>query len=275
VGLIGNSSELTLTDLVQMKAMSRGTCRILVQGSQGPGVLYISDGSVIHAEYAGRVGIPAASALLAEERVEYRATSDVATPAPTMQMDASTLILQTAVQVDEDRRVTGPARAARQAPGRDPARDAPRSRKRIVRAVGGVLVAAVVAIVAFARVTVGPSEAVANPTAAPPAPVPEALARAAVEANRLTGARDALPVLLSGELPRTPSPEVALRPTVIVRILVDESGAVARAEVYQPRAELAGFEQAALAAARGFKFRAARREGQLVASWINWPVDFL
>jgi TonB family protein len=271
VGLIGNSSELSLQDLVQMKALSRGTCRIQVRGPRGPGVMYVSEGAVVHAEYDGREGLPAASALLAEEQVDYRVTSDVDVPPPSMKVAASALILQTAVQVDEHRR----AASAVAAPAGEPAAPATsrgRHARRLLGAVaGGLGVAALVAFAAFARVTVSPNEASANP----PVPVPEARPREPIEANRLTGARDALPVLLSGELPRTPSPDLALRPTVIVRVLVDEGGAVAQAAIYQPRAELAGFEQAALSAVKGFRFQPARREGQPVAAWINWPVDFL
>ena len=281
MGLIGNSSELKLHDLVQLKAMSRGTCRILVQGSRGPGVLYVSGAEVVHAEYAGMLGVPAASALLAEDRVEYRATSDVEVPAPTMRMDATNLLLQAAVAVDEERRATSSralaARPASSAPARAAAPRAPRRRSVLAAAAGAVLVAAAVGIAAFARITVGPSEAVAMPPA-PPAPGAGPAApprREPVEASRLVGAHDALPVLVAGDPPRTPAPGTALRPTVIVRLLVDESGKVARAEVYQPRAELAEFERAAVGTVRAYRFHPARREGQAVATWINWPVDFI
>lgn len=56
MGLIGNSRELTLADLVQMKAHGHGTCRIQVQGPQGTGALLLSGSRVVHAEYAGAVG---------------------------------------------------------------------------------------------------------------------------------------------------------------------------------------------------------------------------
>jgi protein TonB len=96
-----------------------------------------------------------------------------------------------------------------------------------------------------------------------------------VEAIALTGPRDELPVLVAGDPPRTPDPALPLRPTVVIRVLVDEGGTVARAEVYEPRPGLDAFEEAALAAARKFRFHPARRAGAPVPAWINWPVDFI
>jgi protein TonB len=274
MGLIGNSRELTLVDLVQMKAHGRGTCRIQVQGPRGPGILFLAGAEIVHAEYAGAVGLPAAAALLAEERVEYWATSDVALPPPTMRADAKALVFQAAVQLDELRR--GRAPALRPAPA---AADVPPRRRRggALRAVAGAIaVAAVVGVVALARIQVGPSQAAATSAApAPPSPAPAPRRPDPVEATALAGPQDALPVLVAGEPPRTPVPGLALRPTVIVRILVDEGGAVARAEVYQPRAGLEEFERAALAAARNLRFRPALRGGAPVPAWLNWPVDFI
>jgi TonB family protein len=276
MGLIGNSRELSLADLVQMKAQAQGSCRIQIQGARGPGVLFLYGPSVIHAEYAGAVGVPAASALLAEERVEYWATSDVPLPTPTMQADARALVFQAAVELDELRRGSAP----RPVPPPASAPGAAGGRRTRLRAVaGGVALAAVAAIVALARIQVGPSEAAAITAAkAPPAPAgvaPEPRRAEPVEASALTGARDELPVLLAGDPPRSPAPGLALRPTIVVRILVDDGGAVTRAEVYQPRAGLEEFERAALAAVRKLRFHPARRDGVPVPAWVNWPVDFI
>jgi protein TonB len=275
MGLIGNSRELTLADLVQMKAHGRGTCRIQVQGPRGPGVLYLSGSEAVHAEYAGAVGLRAAAALLSEERLEYWATSDVPLPEPTMQSDVRTLVFQAAVQLDELRRGSGPARAAAP-PSAAPPAPAPARRAGVVRAIaGGAAVAVAVAVVALARVQVGPSEAAAVPVAPAPAPAPEPRRVEPVEASALGGPRDEVPVLLAGDAPRTPVPGLALRPTVIVRILVDEGGAVARADVYQPRAGLEEFERAAVVSVRKLRFRPALRDGAPVPAWLNWPVDFI
>ena len=274
MGLIGNSRELPLFDLVQLKANAQGTCRIQVQGPRGPGVLFLSGPSVVHAEYGGATGVHAACALLGEERVEYWATSDVPLPAPTMQEDARALVFQAAVELDERRR--GGAPQPGPAPADAPATASGRRRQRVRAVAGGVALAVVGALVALARIQVGPSRAAATSAApAPPSPAPAPRRPDPVEATALAGPQDALPVLVAGEPPRTPVPGLALRPTVIVRILVDEGGAVARAEVYQPRPGLEEFERAAVAAARDLRFRPAVRGGAPVPAWLNWPIDFI
>jgi TonB family protein len=273
MGLIGNSRELTLADLVQLKAHGHGTCRIQVQGPQGAGALLLSGSRVVHAEYAGAVGARAATALLAEEGVEYWATSDVPLPPPTMNVDARALVLDAAVQLDERRRGVPPARAPAASPR--PTEAARVRGSGAARALAGAAaVAAVIGVVALARVRVGPDRASAIP-AATPAPVPEPRRPEPVEASALAGPRDELPVLVAGEPPRTPVPGIALRPTVIVRILVDEAGGVTRAEVYQPRPGLEEFERTAVAAARLLRFRPALRDGAPVPAWLNWPIDFI
>jgi phosphate binding protein len=98
--------------------------------------------------------------------------------------------------------------------------------------------------------------------------------RAPVDAARLTGPGDAPPALRSAAPPEKPAVDLALAPTVVLRLLVDETGAVREARVYRSRLELAAFEDAAIEAARGFRFEPARQAGQPVAAWINWPVSF-
>jgi len=190
-----------------------------------------------------------------------------------MRADAKALVFQTAVQLDERRRTGAPA--PRAAPAAAPV--PPRRRAGAIRAfAGAVVLAAVVAVVAFARIQVGPSRAAATSAApSPPSPAPAPRRPDPVEASALNGPQDALPVLVAGEPPHTPVPGLALRPTVIVRILVDEGGAVARAEIYQPRPGLEEFERAAVAAARDLRFRPAVRGGAPVPAWLNWPIDFI
>jgi TonB family protein len=277
---MGDSGELSLADLIQVKGQSPTTCRILVQGRRGPGEIFLDRGTVIRAEYDGLHGGPAAHALLAEQDVVYRATSDVPLAAPNMEVEHRALLLQAAVADDEGRRAPpplppaeravagaslraaqGPLHARAPASGRGPA-----ALGRWLVLVG--LALGIVGAAVFGRISVGRSEAAASvpaPTSAP----------SSVEASELRPPRDELPVLLSGEPPRSPEPDRALRPTVIVRLHVDASGAVSHAEVYRPRPELARFEEAALETARRFAFRPARRDGTPVGVWVNWPVDFL
>jgi len=86
---------------------------------------------------------------------------------------------------------------------------------------------------------------------------------------------DERPELVSGRLPTAPTGDMALIPTVTVRLLVDATGAVRDAEIYRTRSGLEAFERAALRAVKDFRFEAARRDGRPVPVWVNWPVRFL
>ena len=280
MSLVGDSTELSLADLIQVKGQSPATCRILVQGRGGSGAIFLDRGAVVYAEYDGLFGEAAAHALLAEHEVVYRATSDVPPPAPNMATEHRALLLQAAVAHDERRRTPPPLPGAPRnlvgAPDRAVAAPLPPRRTAggrppltLVRWSLVALALGLVGAAVFGRISVRRSEAAASVL---PAPVPAAVP---VEASELRTPGDELPVLLSGEPPRSPEPDLALRPTVVVRLLVDPSGVVARAAVYRPRPELARFEEAALDAARRFAFRPARRAGAPVGVWINWPVDFL
>jgi TonB family protein len=292
VALASQSSDLSLADLLQVKGQSRGSCCILLQGQRGPGCLFLNEGVVVHAEYAGLVGESAAHALLWEEMLSIRVTSGAPPPSPNMAVEHRTLVFRAAVLADESRRTRTPpppppsevgsnqdliTRAPAPAPA---APDPPPARRPSRRgAWASFLAAAAVGaggtalVMTAMRKTPRAADAIQPmpPAALAPAPTPPA---APLEASALSPPKDHLPVLLSGQLPRSPAPDLPLRPTVILRLLVDETGAVARAEVYQPRADLAAFEQAALRAAAHFSFRPALREGARVAVWINWPVDF-
>jgi len=95
-----------------------------------------------------------------------------------------------------------------------------------------------------------------------------------LEASELDGPGDAPPTLARGARPQTPDGSSSLRPTIVCRLLVDTSGAVADARVYLPRPELRPFEEAALRAVRRFEFVPARSRGEPVAAWVQWPVSF-
>lgn len=59
-----NSGEISLTDLLQVKGVGLGSCRVVVSAPAGPGVLAIADGRFVFAEYDGLAGEPAAYRLL-------------------------------------------------------------------------------------------------------------------------------------------------------------------------------------------------------------------
>jgi TonB family protein len=97
---------------------------------------------------------------------------------------------------------------------------------------------------------------------------------APMDGSQLTGPDDAPPLLLSGHPAKLPSATLPLSPTIICRLLVGADGTVTRAQVFRSRLELQVYEDAALAAAQGYRFRPAQHAGAPVAAWINWPVRF-
>jgi TonB family protein len=131
-----------------------------------------------------------------------------------------------------------------------------------------------------------PSETLPDQTAGAPAaasapatsgPAPEApgesgLESSAIEVSDLRNAGDELPAVLEAPAPKAPSSDLGFAPEIVVRALVNTDGRVARVALYRPRPALAAFEEAALAAAKGYRFRPARRQGGPVPFWIALPV---
>jgi len=95
-----------------------------------------------------------------------------------------------------------------------------------------------------------------------------------VEVTALTGQGDVPPQFLAGQTPRSPNSALAVAPTVVCRILVDEKGTVADAKIFRSRLDLASFEDAALEAVRSYRFNPGLRAGRPVRVWVNWPVSF-
>lgn len=136
-------------------------------------------------------------------------------------------------------------------------------------AAGLALAALAVLAVAFLR----PGQK-APAAGAAPAVTAAPKARPPVESSDLKAQGDAVPQLLSGETPRSPDPDAAVVPTIVLRILVDETGAVADAKVFRSRLDLARFEDSALGAVKTFRFRPGQKGGAPVPVWINWSVTF-
>jgi TonB family protein len=111
-------------------------------------------------------------------------------------------------------------------------------------------------------------------TAVPPPVGAAAMLAAPVEAGDLTGPGDAPPRLLDGGQPVSPEPDLALKPVVTCRVLVDTEGRVAEAQIFRSRLDLARFEEVALETVRVYRFRPATRSGQAVPAWTNVPVTF-
>jgi Domain of unknown function (DUF4388)/Gram-negative bacterial TonB protein C-terminal len=297
MGLVANSRDLALHDLLQVKEMSRATCRVLVNGSGADGVLYVQAGEVVYAAYGELRGEEAAHAILEQSHVEYRVTSDALPPGTNMRARPAGLVMEAMRRLDEARRTAAsepatrsgvvrlgrkapPAAAAQEARVPEGAGDASRSRPLRRSAISSAALAMLAGAVAVGGVLLArrapPRPAEVAPETARPT---QALQRAseegaAVEASTLRPPADAPPVLLSGAPPRSPDASLALKPSIVCRLLVDRGGGVARATIYQQRPDLAAFEAAALDSVKQYRFEPARQSGQAVPVFINWPVHF-
>lgn len=282
MALSGHSQELSLPDLIQANALGRNTCRILVATPEGKGVLYIEDGTVTHASFGNLSGRDAFFVLMATDNAFFHVESGLSTVFRTVQGNWQGLLME-AMQLRDEGRLPKPvfaqphaiededAKNVRSFPRIVPPAGAPHaasSRKRLPTwavAAAALLLAGGAAVGALALREVAPGKDPAQGTG--PAAVP-------VEASSLSGPADAQPRLISGPQPQSPDPGLAVRPTIVCRILVDEQGRVREASIYRSRLDLAAFEDAALDAARRSRFTPALKGGRPVQVWLNWPVSF-
>lgn len=95
----------------------------------------------------------------------------------------------------------------------------------------------------------------------------------AIDSSMLTGPDDRPPKLKSGSVPEV-TDDIALAPTIVLRVHLDATGSVVAARVYRPRIELAAFEEAALHHIRTYTFEPARKDGKPVAITFNYPMSF-
>ncbi len=265
MSLSGHVAELALADLLQFHTTNMRTSQILVRSATTDGEVYCADGSVVHARYGDLFGNEALFALLVEDELTYDVNNGVRTHARTVFGDIKQLLLEAAVREDE-----GSLPRPHPRPPVAPQPDVPH-RRRMAWALGlGTVAGVVIAAGAFALWNGGDAERSRGPK--------DGLIRSAaadpIDATHLTGAGDAPPTLLASVPPVAPNVDLALAPTIVCRVLVDEDGRVAQARVYRSRLELAAFEEAALDAVARYRFRPALDDGKPVAAWVNWPVSF-
>lgn len=292
MAITGNSADLSLIDLIQANVLVRNVCRITVAGAAGSGAIFLAEGTVVHAAYGGLEGRDAFFALVGGGDVFFQVETGVRAPRRTIQEKWENLALEAMRLKDEGK--LPPVRLAAQVgahpaaapavppaplPQRQvapqpvpfPARPKPapqRAPKRsplplVVGVAALVILGGVGAYVALGtKGNPSTDEAQASPAVAP------------LEASELTGPGDRQPVLRQGTPPASPAPELAVRPTIVCRILVNREGRVEEARVYQSRLDLAPFETAALEAVRGYRFSPALKNGTPVPVWVNWPVSF-
>jgi TonB family protein len=294
----------TLLDAIHGAGVTRQASDFLIEGRSARGAVGLRDGLVVHARYADVDGLEAVGLLLADAPLLHQALPGQPLRARNMSLSYQAFLLEALHRLEalgrsatapggsdlhwddvmpgltEERPI--PATTGRP-PVEPPSPPRPAAEVRIRRrhplrdhagalALAGAGALVLVAVVAFA--ILGPRRGVAKGAAPAVAAATTDPAAGALEASALESAGADLPVLAAGESPPSPAPDLGLRPTVICRLLIDAGGQVVQAEVFQRRPDLEVFEQAALQAARGFRFAPARKDGHPVATWINWPVQF-
>lgn len=298
--ITGNSADLPLIDLIQANVLVRNVCRITVAGPAGSGVMFLADGTVVHATYGNLEGRDAFFALVGTGDVFFQVETGLRAPRRTILEKWENLALEAMRLKDEGKlplalaaspAATRPAAVvtpppptkisilSQEAPPRPaafPARPTPPAgarrkpdRRPLVLAslAVGVLLLAGIGYVALTNKPAQLETDQMSPASAPSAPAP-------IEASELTQPGDVRPALLTGTPPPSPLPDLAIRPTIVCRILIGTDGTVQQAQVYQSRLDLAAFEEAAVQAVRGYRFKPAARKGTPVPVWVNWPVSF-
>lgn len=307
--LAGDLAEFSLPDLLQVQGAAGRSTALKLLGPEGAGVVYLRSGRVMHAQYANLEGEAAFYALVALKSGYFEEAEVPGGVPTTLGMPVSDLLLRAyelaergglprprrvesgradfaaaeaasppvaptiaaAPTVLGSRDAPAPLSASAGAASAPVARAAssraeePRSRKLL----WGIAAFVAIALGVVGAETLRPSnpggESVAPKSAAP---------AAIVEASELTGGGDRAPELVQGEKPAAPVSDLALLPTIVCRIRIDETGKVAESKVYRSRVELEAFEEAALRAVESYRFRPAEQAGKPVSVWINWPVDF-
>jgi hypothetical protein len=287
--LSGNTRELSLADLILVKAHDPGTYRLRLNGPAGDGLIYIQGGRVVHAAYGELSAEDAAYLLVTEESVEFEVEADASIQGHTLDLSAQELLMEAMRRFDEGVLKRPKAISFNVVPGVSTRREPPRPRSHeakkspeseaLRRATGRVLFAEpeprrsfgagawalpALALGLVALAVYGYRAGWTTRTGH----------RDPVSISDLDGPRDLVPLLLSGGPGVAPADANPL-PTIVYRIVVDRNGSVHPDRPHQRREGLESFEAAAREALRGYRFSPGLREGVPVPVAMNWPVDFV
>ena len=289
--LSGHSSDLSLADLVQANIHGRNTCRVLVASGDRRGAFYLADGQVVHATFGDLEGSDAFSAMLAAPEAHFQVDSGLVAKRRTISRDWQALMLE-AMRLADEGRLPQPRTAvsaeldaigmrgegssvagSATAPDRQNNTPEQASQKRAISTramLGAVATVVLVMAAASAFVLLGKAGKADGPSSTG---VPNDAVET-VEPTALKGPGDVAPRVVQQIAPRSPDPSLALSPTIVCRVLVNERGEVAEASIFRSRLDLAAFEDAALDAAKKYRFEPGRKNGRPVRVWINLPVSF-
>ncbi len=101
MALSGNTRELSLADLILVKAQDPGNFRLRLSGPAGDGLLLIRSGRVVHAAYGELPAADAAYLLVTEEAVDFNVEANVDIPGETVNFSAQELLMEAMRRFDE------------------------------------------------------------------------------------------------------------------------------------------------------------------------------
>jgi TonB family protein len=295
MALSGNTRELSLADLILVKAHDPGSYRLRLSGPAGDGLLLIRGGRVVHAAYGELPAADAAYLLVTEEAVDFKVEADVDIPGETVNFSAQELLMEAMRRFDEGVLKRPKSVSVTMGTGVSSRREPPRPRSHesrkspeaqaLRRAMGHFLFAEPETPISTMRrrstllwvLPLGVALVVALVVAAfRTGTFTSSSHREVVRLSDLGGPRDILPILLSGgPAVAPPDADSSVHPTILYRIRVDREGNVHPQRPRESREGLAAFEAAASEALKTYRFAPAVREGIPVPIEINWPVDFV
>ncbi|HWD18647.1 MAG TPA: response regulator [Verrucomicrobiae bacterium] len=101
-GFKGMLREVGLTDLIQMECLSRKSSTLQIKGPNATGKIFISDGSIIHAEFEALVGEKALAKLLGLKGGEFQLGPFAAPLRQTIDGNWESLLMEAAQSCDEE-----------------------------------------------------------------------------------------------------------------------------------------------------------------------------
>ena len=99
--LSGNTGELSLADLILVKAMDSRSYRLSLSGPSGDGLMFIEAGRIVHAAYGELPPQDAAYLLVTEQDVEFLVESDAEVSAHTLELGPQELLMEAMRRLDE------------------------------------------------------------------------------------------------------------------------------------------------------------------------------
>lgn len=107
MGVKGRLRDMSLIDVIQIFNAERRTAAIHLGGELGFGIVYIEDGSIVHASYRDLSGAEAFYQLLAWKDGEFEVEPDVCAPERSVSEAPESVILEGLRRLDEASRGKG------------------------------------------------------------------------------------------------------------------------------------------------------------------------